>query len=74
MTDDGFDCVYEGGGLLAPIDGGVWHVATQRGRTQDFCPIRCSKDEGITFPGGIVRRLPTCPDCRAIVDRTSVSP
>lgn len=45
----------------------VWHVARSKGRSQDFCPIRCSNDEGIVLHGGIVRRWPTCPDCIALV-------
>lgn len=48
----------------------VWHVAPQRGRTQDFCPIRCHDSEGITLPGPIQRRTPTCPECRSLVGAT----
>lgn len=45
----------------------VWHVAPQRGRTEDFCPIRCAPDEGIVLPGPTVRRSPTCSDCLVAV-------
>ncbi len=46
----------------------IWHVAKHRGRTSDFTPIRCSADdEGITFPGPIERRQPTCLDCIRIL-------
>lgn len=55
-----WDCVQE--------KGGVWHIARVRGRTLDFIPIRCSTDdEGITLPGIVERREPTCPECRAVV-------
>lgn len=54
----------------------VWHIARRNGRTQDFCPIRCSKDEGIALPGYTETRMPTCPDCMVIagVDSGSSSP
>lgn len=41
----------------------IWHLTTTRA-TSDFAPIRCSKDEGIVFHGGVFDREPTCPDCR----------
>ncbi len=50
----------------------VWHIARHRGRTSDFTPIRCSPDEGITMPGYIERRVPTCPDCIAISGGTGL--
>ena len=43
----------------------VWHLTTTRA-TADFAPIRCSKNEGIVFPGYPEERAPTCPDCMAI--------
>lgn len=66
------DCVLERSRTLQGGDWNVhevWHVARSRGRTADFAPIRCSDDdEGVTLPGPIVRRQPTCCDC---IDRVA---
>jgi hypothetical protein len=66
-----FDCIRERVIRWTPRDpyvpdGKVWHIAPHRGRSADFCPILCSKNEGITLPGHVVRREPTCPDCIAL--------
>ena len=47
-------------------DGVVWHLARSKGRTVDWCGIRCSENEGIVLPGGVVEREPTCVECVAI--------
>jgi len=45
----------------------IWHLAHARG-TSEFRRIKCSKDEGIVFPGH-TRDEPgpgqVCPDCAA---------
>lgn len=71
-----FDCIRERIIRWTPEhpytpDGEIWHVAPHRGRTEDFCPIRCSDSEGITLPGYVERRVPTCPECIAIVEGRS---
>ncbi len=63
-----WDCIAERAHPWAkPPTEEVWHIARTRGRSIDFVPIRCSPDEGITLPGHIERREPTCPDCMAAV-------
>jgi hypothetical protein len=45
----------------------IWHILSPvNGRTDDFHPIKCSKDEGIVLPGPPVRRQPTCPECAGV--------
>lgn len=66
MAERTFDCVMERCYAYGTWNE-VWHVATKRGRTEDFAPIRCSKDEGITLPGPIVQGTPTCLDCLRLV-------
>lgn len=60
--------VTEGGGTnVATIRGpSIWHIVGDGERTDDFCPILCSADEGITFPGNGETRRPTCPECIAV--------
>ncbi|MEM9134304.1 MAG: hypothetical protein AAGE88_18290 [Actinomycetota bacterium] len=64
-----YDCVMERRASHSMIDRSIWHIAKHRGRTVDFVPIRCgtSPYDGIVLPSHIIRREPTCADCRRIV-------
>ncbi len=45
-----------------------WHVAVGHG-DEDFQPILCGieSDEGINFPSHPTVRVPTCPECLALL-------